>query len=229
MTLFLLPNTLGPVEDIGHFLPQNVSAVVSRLDGLIAESEGEGRRYLKRFPTKKKPHEIPIALLNEHTSKNDLDFLLEPVMEGEMWGVVSDAGLPCLADPGAALVRRARQLQIQVDALIGPSSITLALMLSGLSGQRFFFHGYIPKKPLEREQALKDWERMKGVTHLFIEAPYRNEHTLNACLKTLSPETLMCVAVSLTLPDQLVQTSPVGKWKEVEIGKRPAVFLFYSI
>ncbi|MCC5832979.1 MAG: SAM-dependent methyltransferase [Chlamydiales bacterium] len=226
MTLFLLPNVLGPVEDIRNFLPKNVSEVVSRLDGLIAESEGEGRRYLKRFPTKKKPHEMPIALLNKQTAKDELDFLLEPLIEGEDWGVVSDAGLPCLADPGAALVWRARQRKIPVEALIGPSSIILALMLSGLSGQQFFFHGYIPKKPEERERALKSWEKIKGTTHIFIEAPYRNDYTLDASLKTLSPQTLLSVGVNLTLPDQIVQTALVGEWKEFEIGKRPAVFLF---
>lgn len=228
MTLFLLPNTLGPVEDINGYFPSNVREVVSRIDGLIAESEGEGRRYLKRFPTKRKPHEMPIALLNKHTSKQELDFLLEPVLQGEIWGVVSDAGLPCLADPGAVLVRRASQLKIPIEALVGPSSITLALMLSGLSGQQFFFHGYIPKKPDEREQALRSWEKMKGITHVFIEAPYRNQHTLQACLKILRPETLLTAAIDLTLPDQRVETAQVGKWKEFEIGKRPTVFLFHS-
>lgn len=228
MTLFLLPNTLGPVEDINGYFPSNVREVVSRIDGLIAESEGEGRRYLKRFPTKRKPHEMPIALLNKHTSKQELDFLLEPVLQGEIWGVVSDAGLPCLADPGAVLVRRASQLKIPIEALVGPSSITLALMLSGLSGQQFFFHGYIPKKPDEREQALRSWEKMKGITHVFIEAPYRNQHTLQACLKILRPETLLTAAINLTLPGQRVETAQVGKWKEFEIGKQPTVFLFHS-
>lgn len=228
MTLFLLPNVLGPVEDITQFLPQNVAQVVSRLDGLIAESEGEGRRYLKRFHTKRKPHEMPIALLNKHTAKKDLDFLLEPLLHGEVWGVVSDAGLPCLADPGAALVRHAHELNIPIEALIGPSSLTLALMLSGLPGQRFFFHGYIPKKPQEREQALKSWEKMQGVTHLFIEAPYRNAHTLQACLKTLKKKTFLSVATNLTLPDQVVYTAQIGKWKGGELGKQPTVFLFHD-
>ena len=104
--------------------------------------------------------------------------------------------------------------------------ITLSLMLSGLSAQRFFFHGYIPKKPDEREQALKSWEKMKAVTHVFIEAPYRNQYTLQACLKTLRKQTLLCVASNLTLKDQMVHTAPVGTWKEMIIGKKPTVFLF---
>ncbi len=227
MTLFLLPNVLGPVEDIAHFFPQNIAQIVSQLDGIIAESEGEGRRYLKRFQTKKKPHEMPIALLNVNTPSSDLDFLLEPIKQGEVWGVVSDAGLPCLADPGAALVMRASQLKIPVEALTGPSSITLALMLSGLSGQQFFFHGYIPKKPEERDQALRNWEKMAaGTTHVFIEAPYRNQHTLQSCLKVLRPSTFLCLATNLTLPDQMVHTARISQWKEIEIGKRPTVFLF---
>lgn len=225
--LYLLPNTLGAVENIYAFLPKTVNDAMQRIDGLIAESEGEGRRYLKRFATKKKPHEMPISLLNEHTRQNDLDFLLEPVLKGEIWGVVSDAGLPCLADPGANLVRRAQELKIPIEAFTGPSSLTLALMLSGLSGQRFFFHGYIPKKPEERSLALKSWEKMRGVTHVFIEAPYRNQHTLQTCLKTLRKETLFSIAVNLTLPDQMVHTARIGEWKEIVIGKKPTVFLFY--
>ena len=228
MTLILLPNVLGPTDDIHQVLPASVDGAMAKLDGLIAESEGEGRRYLKRFQTKKKPHEMPIALLNEHTRKNDIDFLLEPLLEGETWGVVSDAGLPCLADPGAALVRRARTLKIPIEAISGPSSLTLALMLSGLPSQTFFFHGYIPKKPEEREQALRSWEKLGGVTHLFIEAPYRNQHTLQACLKALSKKTVLSVATNLTCADESVRTAAVEDWKEIEIGKKPTVFLFFS-
>lgn len=222
MTLYLLPNVLGPVEDVELFLPKSVAVAMSQIDGLIAESTGEGRRYLKHFSTKKKAHEMPIALLSE-----EVDFLLEPVQKGEVWGVVSDAGLPCLADPGALLVRRARGLNLHVEALSGPSSITLALMLSGLSGQHFFFHGYIPKTPEEREKALREWEKMRGVTHIFIEAPYRNQHTFQTCMKVLQKDTLLCVASNLTLSDQLVQMAPIGKWKEIEIGKKPTIFLFF--
>lgn len=232
MTLYLLPNVLGPVENIHDFLPHSVDLILSELDGLIAESEGGGRRYLKRFQTKKPPYDIPIALLNKHTSRNEIDFLLEPLLKGENWGLLSDAGLPCLADPGATLIRRAQQHKIKIEALSGPSSIIFALMLSGLPGQNFFFHGYIPKKPEERTEALRNWEKMKGVTHIFIEAPYRNEHTFKACLQTLHQETLFCVASNLTLEDQFVQTAPIGFWKEREkemvLGKKPAIFLFLS-
>lgn len=159
-TLYLLPNVLGCVKDHNLFFPAGVDQAVAQIDGLIAESEGEGRRYLKRFALKKKPHEIPIALLTK--KRQEINFLLEPLLKGETWGVVSDCGLPCLADPGAALVRRAHELKIHVEIFAGPSSITHALMLSGLSGQAFTFHGYIPKHPHERILALRQWEKREA-------------------------------------------------------------------
>lgn len=229
MTLYLLPNVLGPVKDHTLFLPKSVDHAVSQIDGLIAESEGEGRRYLKRFATKKKPHLIPIALLTKKTK--DLDFLLEPVIKGEKWGVVSDCGLPCLADPGAALVRRASQLRLPIEVFAGPSSITHALMLSGLSAQSFIFHGYLPKIPEERAKTLKAWEAIKNTTHIFIEAPYRNQHTFEACLNILQPSTLFCVASELTLPEQWIQTNKISFWKKnpkLSLSKVPVIFLFHS-
>jgi 16S rRNA (cytidine1402-2'-O)-methyltransferase len=227
MPLFLLPNLLGHINEHQSFLPASVDAAVAQIDGLVAESEGEGRRYLKRFRTKKKPHEMPIALLTRE--KQDLDFLLEPIIRGETWGVLSDCGLPCLADPGATLVMRARELNIPIKAFSGPSSITLALMLSGLSGQNFFFHGYLPSQPADRSKALREWEKLKGVTHIFIEAPYRNLYTFKASLESLSPGTLFSVASSLTMPDEFVATLPIRLWKQMtipDIAKKPTLFLF---
>lgn len=227
MTLYLLPNVLGPVQDHRPFLPESVAAAMLRIDGLIAESEGEGRRYLKRFTTKKKPHEMPIALLTN--KKQELNFLLEPLLKGETWGVVSDCGLPCLADPGAALVQRAHALHIPVEAFPGPSSITHALMLSGLGGQTFTFHGYPPKEPETRAFTLRMWESVRGMTHIFIEAPYRNQHTLAACVRELHDTTLLCVATDLTLPDQYIRTQSISSWRVAElpdVAKRPTIFLF---
>ncbi len=227
MTLYLLPNVLGQVKDHRLFLPESVTEAMASIDGLIAESEGEGRRYLKRFALKKKPHEMPIALLT--SKKQELNFLLEPLLKGETWGVVSDCGLPCLADPGAALVRRARALHIPVHAFAGPSSITHALMLSGLSGQAFTFHGYSPKEPEARAFTLRSWESVRGMTHIFIEAPYRNQHTLAACIRELHDSTLLCVATELTMPDQYIYTQSISAWRSTQlpdIAKRPTIFLF---
>ena len=233
MTLYLLPNVLGPVKELDLFLPAGLERVVAQIDGLIAESEGEGRRYLKRFTTKKKPHEMPIALLTK--KKQEIDFLLEPVLKGESWGVVSDCGLPCLADPGANLVWRARQLGISIEAFAGPSSITQALMLSGLSGQCFSFHGYISKEPAERVKELRQWEKIKETTHLFIEAPYRNLYTFQACLETLHENTLFCVATALTLHEQWIYTAPIAAWKGEDskkisdhFFKKPTIYLFHA-
>ncbi|MEZ5314596.1 MAG: SAM-dependent methyltransferase [Chlamydiales bacterium] len=228
MPLFLLPNLLGFVKNIQMFLPQYLYEVMGKIDGLIAESEGGGRRYLAHFSIKKKSHEIPIALLKKDRSKDYLDFLLQPVLQGETWGIVSDAGLPCLADPGAHLIRRAQELDIPVEALVGPSSIILALMLSGLSGQQFFFHGYLSKYPEQREKHLRRWEQVKDTTHMFIEAPHRNQYLLKDCLRILKPNTLFCLATNLTLSDQMVKTAPIKQWKEIDLAKNPTIFLFHA-
>lgn len=235
MTLYLLPNLIGPVSDYKLFFPPNVVAAVEKLDGLIAESEGEGRRFLKRFATKKPPYQVPIALFPKKITEQEMKFLLEPVVKGETWGVVSDSGLPCLADPGAALVLQARKLHLPIEAFAGPSSIFLALMLSGLSGQSFHFHGYIPKTEEQRREAVMQWQKERGPTHLFIESPHRNEQTFTTCLEMLEEEVLFCVASNLTMPDQWVETKSVRNWKKMPLQKaaesmhkKPTVFLFQS-
>ncbi len=230
MTLFLLPNLLGPISNPHLLLPSGVDVVVAQLDGLIAESEQGGRSFLKRFKTKKKPHLIPLALLKKEPTPQEADFLLEPIKQGENWGLISDAGLPCIADPGALLVWRARQKKIPIQALPGPCSITQALMLSGISRPRFAFHGYIAKEKEKREKELREWEKRsvkEGETQLFIEAPFRNLHTYASCLQALSPSTLLCIAWDLTLPSEGVITQPIRLWKEPPpIQKTPAIFLF---
>lgn len=233
-TLLLLPNLLGEAKYHEPFLPASVDKAVASLDGLIAESENGGRRFLGRFETKKPAREIPIALFNEHTDDADIDFILEPLVQGERWGLVSDAGLPCVADPGAKLVYRARQLGINVQAFIGPSSIMLSLMLSGLPGQRFTFHGYLAKEPEERKKQIKSIQRealKNSYTQIFIEAPYRNMHTLEALVNELHDETRLCVAWDLTLQTQGVLTQPVKFWKKSplpNLAKRCAIFLIAS-
>ncbi len=212
--LILLPNTLGGPD----LAPPGVAEAVASLDGLIAESERGGRRFLGRYKTKVPAASIPIATLDE-----DVNFLLEPLQAGKTWGVVSDAGLPCLADPGSKLVARARKLGLKVKAFSGPCSITLALMLSGLPAQTFCFHGYLKR---EREKHLKSLD--KGRTHLFIEAPYRNEETLKACIEHLPNDALLGTATDLTLESEEVHCLPVHRWKELpNLKKRPTVFLAY--
>lgn len=230
--LLLLPNLLGDQRHQEVFLPSSVAKAVLSIDGLIAESETEGRRYLGRFETKRPAMEIPIALFNEHTPDDHIDFLLEPIGKGERWGLVSDAGLPCVADPGSKLVWRARQRGIPVQAFVGPSSILLALMLSGLPGQRFAFHGYLDKEPSKRQlqiQKLVKTSSQERATQILMEAPYRNKHTLEALVNLLPDEALLCVAWDLTMPTQGVLSQPIRLWKKSplpNLEKKPALFLF---
>ncbi len=229
--LLLLPNLLGEHRHHELFLPASVDKAVSTLDGLIAESSTGGRRFLTRFQTKKPANQVPIALLNEHTKDEDLDFLLEPITKGERWGLVSDSGLPCVADPGAKLVNRARKLGIVVQAFSGPSSIMMSLMLSGFPGQHFTFHGYIDKEPEGRKKAILKMEKTAKETHytqIFIETPYRNQHTYQTLISALADQTQLCVAWDLTLPTQGILSQSVAIWKkspEPNLEKKNAIFL----
>lgn len=227
MTLYLLPNLLYKEADHREQLPSSVDRAVAEITGLIAEDAKEARAYLKRFGRR----DLPIPLLNEHTPEKEIDALLEPLKKGETWGLISDAGLPCLADPGALLVRRAKESHIQVKAFPGPCSLLLALMLSGLEAQRFAFHGYLPREEDPRKHALKELEKRakkEEATQLFIEAPYRNMAMLESALAILDSNTWLAVAVDLTAPTECVYSMPIHKWKTQDlpdINKRPAVFL----
>lgn len=225
--LLLLPNLLN--KDAPHelFLPGSVDRAVLTLQGLIAESEKEGRAYLKRFGASFR--EMPIALLNKH--HQEIDALLKPMQTGEIWGLISDAGLPILADPGSKLVARARELGITVKAFVGPCSFVLALMLSGLPAQRFAFHGYLPHDPIEKIKRLEIQSKREESTQICMEAPHRNEQLLKSLLKTLSHQTKLCIAWELTMPTQGVETRTVSEWKKRVLPnthKKPTIFLFFA-
>lgn len=230
--LLLLPNLLGDHKHAEIFLPASVAKAVLTIDGLIAESETEGRRFLSRFQTKKTVSETPIALFNEHTPDDHIDFLLEPMKKGERWGLISDAGLPCIADPGSKLVQRARQIGIAIQAFVGPSAIMLALMQSGLPGQKFYFQGYLERNQAQRQSQISHLVKIsqaEKVTQIFIEAPYRNKYALEDLLSLLPEETWLCVAWDLTLPTQGLLSQPVKIWKKSplpNLEKKPAIFLF---
>ncbi len=232
MGLVLLPNLLD--ESLSHelFLPASVPPAVQSIQGIFAESEKSARRYLRRFLSHDEMVRVPIRLLNEHTKSSELMELIQPVLNGETWGVLSDAGLPCLADPGAEIVWLARERGISVEALVGPSSIVLSLQLSGFSSQRFAFHGYLPREMDFLQAKLKELEmrsNKEGATQLFIEAPYRSAKLLEALLSTLKPTTRLCVSASLTTSEQKVVSQSVADWKagkaKMPLGKEPAVFL----
>lgn len=223
--LLLLPNLLNKEAHHELFLPKSVDKAVLSLNGLIAENEKEGRAYLKRFNAPFR--EMPIHLLNKHS--HEIDELLQPLQAGETWGLISDVGIPILADPGAQLVARARDLGIIVKAFVGPCSLILALMLSGLPAQRFSFHGYLPRDPKEKIKKLELQSGEEESTQMFIEVPHRNEQLLDALLSTLSDQTLLCVAWELTMPTQGVETHTVAAWKKrsrPNLHKKPAIFLF---
>lgn len=225
--LLLFPNLLGDHPHHEPFLPPSIDRAVGTIDGLIAESDRAGRRFLGRFQTKKPAMEIPIAVYDEA----DVDFMLEPIKRGERWGFVSDCGLPCVADPGWKLIRRARETGIKVQSYVGPSSIMLALMQSGLPGQRFMFHGYLAKDREVRAEEIKRIQKRAiadEATQIFIEAPYRNQHMLETLLEILDDDMWLCVAWELTMPDQGIVSQPVRLWRKMPlpaIEKKPAIFL----
>jgi len=230
--LFLLPNLLDDELSLEPFLPISVNQAVLSLDGMIAESEKGARRYLRRFLSHDQMAKMPIKLLNEHTKSSELLGMIEPIAQGQRWGLLSDAGLPCLADPGAPLVLLAHERHLQVIAFPGPSSIILALQLSGLNGQRFAFHGYLPREIPALQQRLRELEKIscqQDATQIWIEAPYRSAKMVQVLMETLQPTTLLCIALSITTPRQRVLTQKVSSWKSYlfPIEKEPAVFLIY--
>lgn len=236
-TLYLLPNLLADSTEPQEQLCQAACLAVPTIDALIAENEKEARRFLKRFvfPSPKTFRDIPIRLLNEHTTAAEKKDLIDAVSQGGRWGLVSDCGMPCLADPGADLVLLARERGIAVKTFSGPSSIYLTLVLSGLGGQHFTFHGYLPKEENALIAAIKKIERTsKEVqsTHLFIETPYRNQKLLQKLLDVLEPNTYLCVACDLTAETEQVWTRRISSWKKQtlpQLDDRPAVFAIRAV
>ncbi len=232
--LLLLPNLLD--EELTHeaFLPQSIGEAVLSLQGLIAEHEKNGRKFLRRFLSHAQFSAMPIRELNEHTPVSELDELLEPMARGEIWGLISDAGLPCIADPGAPLVLRAHARNIAVRTFAGPSSILMALQLSGLGGQRFSFHGYLPREPIALQQALKRLEkrsREDNAPQIWIETPYRSSKMAETILQTLDSDTWLSIAFDLTTDRERAVTRKVKEWKKhpIPIEKERAVFLLFDI
>jgi len=231
-SLYLLPNTLG------DSVPEAVipAAVLNRarsLHYLIAENPKAARSFLKRIGATQPLQRIRIERLDHNTRESEVAALLEPVLEGMSAGLLSEAGLPAIADPGAGLVRLAHGHGVRVVPLSGPSSIVLALAASGLDGQRFAFHGYLPVAQAELATALKEIERQSRrhrQTQVFIETPYRNDRMLATALSALESTTLLCIASDLTLGSEAVRTQQVSAWrrKPPQIKGRPAVFLLLA-
>lgn len=214
-TLYLIPVPLGPVSP-DACLPPDTLAVARRLEHFVVERAKTARAHLKAMGHPQPLQALQIEELNEHTPAAAIPALLAPLKAGHDVGLLSEAGCPAVADPGAALVLAAHRENISVVPLIGPSSILLALMASGLGGQRFAFHGYLPAKEPERSQAIRELEktaRKEKATQLFIETPYRSAALLDALAAALAPDTLVSVGADLSLPGQLIQTRSARAWR----------------
>jgi len=229
-TLYLIPCTLGdtPADQV---LPQHVISIARKLQHFVVEQPKTARQFLSALKPEQPIQALHFATLNEHTAANELPELLVPLMAGHDVGIISEAGCPGIADPGANLVNLAHRNGIRVVPLVGPSSILLALMASGLNGQCFAFHGYLPIAEAERNKMISKLEaesaRLKQ-TQLFIETPYRNDRMLSALLAQCRPETLLCVATDITLSGEQIQTRSIAQWKSQpvqQLNKRPSLFL----
>jgi 16S rRNA (cytidine1402-2'-O)-methyltransferase len=231
--LYLLPNTLGDTAPEA-VIPAVVLHRARSLDYFVAEDPKSARAFLKRIGYPGALQDVRIERLDHNTRPEEAPALLEPVLAGRDAGLLSDAGLPAIADPGAGLVRLAHLRDVRVVPLSGPSSIVMALAASGLDGQRFAFHGYLPVKQAELAARLKDLERQSrrlNQTQIAIETPYRNDATFAAMLRVLSDDTLVCVAADLTLDSEMVRTRAAAAWRgdPPKLKGRPAVFLLLSI
>ena len=237
-TLFLIPNTLGETEALASVLPEQVQQITSQLDYFVAENAKTARAFLKlvnaNHALAKPLQEITISELNVNTPAAALAGLLAPLLAGRDGGLVSEAGVPAVADPGADLVRLAHQHNIPVRPLVGPSSLLLAVMASGLNGQSFAFNGYLPTDAAQRATRIKELEtrsRKEKQTQLFIETPYRNAAMLEALVAACAPSTLVCVATDLSLASETIRTMTAAQWKTAkapDFHKKPTVFLLLA-
>jgi 16S rRNA (cytidine1402-2'-O)-methyltransferase len=227
--LYLIPSLLGdaPIE---NSLPSYNIEIIRSLDEFIVEDIRSARRFLIKAEIDKSIDSLTFHLCNEHSKNTETGFIMQGLMNGKNAGLISEAGCPSIADPGAEIIQFAHRNGIRVVPLVGPSSILLALISSGLNGQNFAFNGYLPKKEPDRVKALKQLEALvwqKNQTQIFIETPYRNDSILKDILNTCRDETLLCVASDITLQTEIIKTQSIRNWKTFKqsFNDHPAVFL----
>jgi 16S rRNA (cytidine1402-2'-O)-methyltransferase len=230
--LYLIPTRLGDNPPL-EVLPLSIKKIIEQVDDYIVENEKTARRFIKRVSPGKSQKLLKLLLLNKYTQEHELDHFLDHCKAGTHMGLLSEAGCPAIADPGSDIVRLAHEIGIQVVPLVGPSSIILALMSSGMNGQSFAFNGYLPIEQAERKAALKRLEKLShdhNQTQIFIETPYRNNKILEDICAILHPNTRVCVACDLTLPTEYIKTTTVSEWKhiKVDLHKRPAIYLMHK-
>lgn len=228
-TLYLIPTPLGDTGPL-EVLPISVKQIVEKTDHYIVENEKSARRFIHKIDAKKNQAALHLQLLNKYTRDSEIPDFLTPCLQGLSVGIMSEAGCPGIADPGAAVVQLAHEKNIKVVPLVGPSSITLALMASGLNGQAFAFNGYLPIDKAARKRELMLLEkRSKELrqAQIVIETPYRNEALLEDLKQVLHPSTLLCVACDITLPAAFIKTQSVSRWKNTrtELHKKPCIFI----
>lgn len=226
--LYLIPTTLGNVAPL-EVLPISIKQAIEHIDHYIVENEKTARAFIKKIDSKKSQPSLSLQVLNKFTEPSLLPYFLEPCLNGMDMGILSEAGCPGIADPGADVVALAHTMGIRSVPLVGPSSIVLALMASGLNGQNFAFNGYLPIDAKERRNTLKKLEkrsREESQTQVFIETPYRNNKLLEEFTKTLMPSTKLTVACDITLPSEYIRTLTVSEWQKVSVDlhKRPCIF-----
>jgi len=231
-SLFLIPATLGDTA-ISKVLPDYNKTVILSIKYFIVENIRTARRFLKKTDPGIDINALTFFTLNKHTSVESISSFLNPIEKGYSIGIISEAGCPAIADPGAEVVAIAQQKNIRVIPLVGPSSILLALMASGFNGQSFTFHGYLPIDNEQRIRSLKTLEQRiysENQTQLFIETPYRNNKILDDILKTCKSSTKLCIAADITLDSEYIKTLSISDWKKhkPDLSKRPCIFAFYK-
>ena len=231
--LYLIPTTMGESDPM-DVLPQTVKRTIEFIDYYIVENEKTARKSIKAVLPEKKQSELVLFALNKHTDSREHLSFIQPLLEGKNVGLMSEAGCPGVADPGAVIVKLAHEKGIQVIPLVGPSSILLAMMASGMNGQSFTFNGYLPIDKGEKKSALKNLEKLsfdKNQSQIFIETPYRNNKLLEDILQTLQPNTHLCIATDITLPTEYIKTLRVSDWKKtkVDLHNRPTIFIIHKM
>lgn len=227
--LYLIPTTLGENEPL-EVMPYSVKTMVELLDHYIVENEKSARRFIKKITPKKAQSSLFIMKLDKYAKEIETRTYLDVCDQGISVGLLSEAGVPAVADPGATIVKLAHEKGIKVVPLVGPSSILMALMASGLNGQNFAFNGYLPIDNSERKKVIKGLEKLskeKNQSQIFIETPYRNEKMFADLISVLSPSTLLCLAIDITLPNEYIKTFSIIDWKRQSpnLHKRPAIFI----
>ncbi len=227
--LYLIPITLGE-NDPAEVLPITIKTTIAAIDDYIVENEKTARKFIKSINPEKVQATLRLSTLNKHTQVSEHQKMLQACLKGRNTGIMSESGCPGVADPGAVIVKIAHEMGIQVVPLVGPSSILLALMASGMNGQSFAFNGYLPIEKSEKKAALKNLEKRsadKNQTQIFIETPYRNNKLLEDMLQVLQPNTHLCIATDITLETEYIKTMRVQNWKKskVDLHNRPTIFI----